>query len=141
MTDSDMEHIWQQNGFVCGSLMNGFDSPCGYVRIPHTHPWASMGMDEIPAVVHGGLSFKENDNRNPQYCWIGFDCWHWGDYSTLNPGGKVWSREEHMAETNRLANQAWEAAKAHPPCSVCGRSEAECDLAPCVDVEGNLKIQ
>ena len=57
---------------------------CGYVRVDKGHAWFGKDYDDVPAEIHGGLTFAEPD----QPCgkggaddgwWVGFDCAHGGD--------------------------------------------------------------
>ncbi len=58
---------------------------CGYVRIPHNHPYYGKGDRDIDLEGgNGGLTYSEIDNENHIYLpkkghWIGFDCAHIGD--------------------------------------------------------------
>lgn len=45
---------------------------CGYVILPHHHPWHSKS-DNIPVEVHGGLTYYDENGM------IGFDYGHLGD--------------------------------------------------------------
>lgn len=63
------------------TIHNGMGYRCGYIRLPLGHPWHSMNFADIPASVHGGLSFAEHDvpcdAPGPDTdWWIGFDCGH-----------------------------------------------------------------
>lgn len=54
---------------------------CGYVRVPAGHPWHGKDYEEIPAEVHGFLTFAEPDAHcgkggEDDAWWIGFDCGH-----------------------------------------------------------------
>src|SRR5438132_5160947 len=55
---------------------------CGYVRVPPAHPWHGQSDEDIPAEVHGGLTFAELEpceHEDGVGWWIGFDCHHFGD--------------------------------------------------------------
>lgn len=71
---------------------------CGYVALEPGHPWFDLSYDDIPAKVHGGLTFGAErcaEGHPPErgIChvprpgqpadvhWIGFDCAHAWDYS------------------------------------------------------------
>lgn len=66
---------------------------CGYVAVPPGHPAHGRGYDDVPAEVHGGLTYAEKCHG--QVChkpapgepedawWLGFDCAHGWD---LSPG-------------------------------------------------------
>jgi len=65
---------------------------CGYVQLPEGHPWACLGYD-VPAVVHGGVTYSEISEHFGGGHWIGFDCAHSGD---LSPGlGVSFQRGEY----------------------------------------------
>jgi hypothetical protein len=46
----------------------------GYARVPEGKQWHGEGYDDIPADVHGGLTFADGHG------WIGFDTAHYGDF-------------------------------------------------------------
>jgi len=56
---------------------------CGYVGIPAGHPWHGMDGDDIPADVHGGITWADRylpwAEPDGLY-WIGFDCAHSYDF-------------------------------------------------------------
>jgi hypothetical protein len=57
---------------------------CGYIALPPNHPYYGEHYANIPAEVHGGLTFADEgdgEQRLKGYWWIGFDCAHWLDYS------------------------------------------------------------
>lgn len=58
----------------------------GYIAIPKGHPFYGKHYDEIDIEVHGGLTFsefsdffKDYEDGNAPYWWIGFDFNHYGD--------------------------------------------------------------
>lgn len=59
---------------------------CGYVGLPNSHDHFGKGYDDIPANVHGDLTWTEGylptgDEDDPaNLWWIGFDCAHMNDY-------------------------------------------------------------
>jgi len=62
---------------------------CGYVGVGPGHPWHGMAFEDVPADVHGGLTWACD------YCsgmapgpvwWLGFDCAHWLDLCPLVVG-------------------------------------------------------
>jgi hypothetical protein len=98
---------------------------CGYLTLPHNHPWSHRGYDEIEADVHGGLTYAdpEGDGRYT----VGFDCGHSGDspdlqYMSLECQkalgwyftgiGHVWNEFEVMEELRDLYRQAVSAQEA-----------------------------
>lgn len=56
---------------------------CGYLRLPEGHPWIGKGTIDVPASVHGGITWSNNflgfDDVDNGSWWIGFDCAHWND--------------------------------------------------------------
>lgn len=56
----------------------GFEGWLGYVRIPENHPWYGVFYDDIPADVHGGLTYGDTIDDFDGY-WLGFDFMHYGD--------------------------------------------------------------
>lgn len=77
----------------------------GYIHLPKGHPWYGMHYDHIPADVHGGLTFSEEEDG---YWVIGFDTGHYGDTLENCP-------EEYVAaQTSFLLQQALAATKLLP---------------------------
>ena len=85
---------WRSQGFPCLAARSHVGAWCGYVAVPHGHPWHGKGYADIDTNAHGGLTYSgsctgrichipepgESDN----VWWLGFDCAHAGD---LYPGG------------------------------------------------------
>lgn len=61
-------------GFTWVISHNGYGFRCGYVRLPPGHPWYGLDRAEIPAEVHGSVTFTERSIRGNY--WIGFDMAH-----------------------------------------------------------------
>lgn len=107
---------------------------CGYVAVPPCHPWHGKGYDDVPADVHGGLTYADKCQGNVCHVpkpgepddvwWLGFDHAHSGD---SRPGdralyqriGMFQSMHDHdtyktveyvRAGCESLAHQAKEAA-------------------------------
>lgn len=91
---------------------------CGYARLPTGHPWIDLGYDDIPAEVHGGLTFKGPRDPDPHAVWVGFDTAHFLDYvpgmakllasipgADLDLGETYWTIDMVKAEIEDLANQ------------------------------------
>ena len=74
----------------------GMFSINGYVELLPGHPWLELDYMDIPADVHGGITYKEG-------ALIGFDTAHAGD--------DVWTQEEVLTEARHLADQAANATK------------------------------
>ena len=49
----DFEHA----GLSCLALRNRFGAWCGYVAVPPGHPFHGTGYNDVPAEVHGGLTY------------------------------------------------------------------------------------
>ena len=86
----------------------------GYVVLPPEHPMHGKHYDDIPVVVHGGLTFSsaENDldwpelDNSDKHGWVvGFDTCHYGDDARSWPVSKV------LLEAKSLADQLLELAK------------------------------
>lgn len=85
-----------------------------YVVLPPGHPMHGARYDDIPVVVHGGLTFAEpaedldwpelgDSDKNG---WVvGFDTCHYGDTARRWPTSKV------LLEAKSLADQLIELAK------------------------------
>jgi len=88
---------------------------CGYVDLPSTHPWAGKHYSDESLCnvdVHGGLTYS-GWTEDGLYR-IGFDCYHYGDYSPglkmpLNSGAEYRDLGYVENECIRLAQQALEA--------------------------------
>ena len=56
---------------------------CGYVGVPANNPHHSKGYDDVPAEVHGGLTYASGESDYPApsdgLWWLGYDCAHLGD--------------------------------------------------------------
>jgi hypothetical protein len=71
-------------GYKWAIVHNAMGYRCGYVRLPKGHPWHGKDYNDIPAEVHGGLTFGEPDKPcdkpgDDDAFWIGFDCGHYDD--------------------------------------------------------------
>lgn len=116
-----VEKKWLHRGLWCvvarhdlGGERTTLKHRCGYVCVPKSSSWYGENYDDLPAQVHGGLTYGEF-NVSKDF-WIGFDCAHMGD-SSFPPGdpdgknygslarGHYWSLEEVKHETERLADQ------------------------------------
>jgi len=76
----------------CLIVRNRLGALCGYVGVPPTHPWHGKDYDDVPAEVHGGLTYAdrcqpaENEaagichvpaaGRSEDVWWLGFDTAH-----------------------------------------------------------------
>lgn len=95
--DRPANALWVHRGIHCAIYLGGVAvSFNGYVRLPDGHPWLGLHYDNIPADVHGGLTYAEGN-------WIGFDTGHAFDY---------WRDEEIDANVLPQDRKQWEAL--HP---------------------------
>ncbi len=119
---------FRHRGLACLIHRNQWGVWCGYVGAPPGHPWHGGGYDEVPADVHGGLTYSSAcagdichvplPGEPDDVWWLGFDCGHAGDltpyYRSLGfPFGDELYRDEAYVrrEVARLADQALAAAK------------------------------
>jgi hypothetical protein len=85
---------FRSHGFPC--IINRVEELghlCGYVGVPAGHPWHGKHYVDVPADVHGGLTYSDkcndaichvpNPGESDDVWWLGFDCAHFGD---LSPG-------------------------------------------------------
>jgi hypothetical protein len=122
------EHEWRAFGLPCLMRRNGLGAWCGYVAVPRTHPWFERHYAEVPAEVHGGLTYSAvctgavchvpRPGEPEDVWWLGFDCSHYVDLSPgLSPlGFGVTAGRTYrafgwvFAEVEKLAAQAHAAA-------------------------------
>jgi hypothetical protein len=113
--------LWEHGGIECAVLRSPmWEAFTGYVRVPEDHPWRSYeAHSEIPAEVHGGLTFGPQLSyefagrlvpaRTWAECegWIGFDTMHGWDLMLDRMPDVVSNktREYVEAECERLADQ------------------------------------
>jgi hypothetical protein len=84
----------EHRGFAWEIVKTQWRTRCGYVRVGPAHPWFGKDHDDIPADVHGGLTFAKGGRACETHddkaeWWIGFDCGHAGDApdpSLIEPG-------------------------------------------------------
>jgi hypothetical protein len=78
---------------------------CGYVALPEGNKFFGVEYDDIPAEVHGGLTYSRVadgypvETESPVY-WIGYDCGH---YMDDEDGGR--SLDYCISECESLAEQ------------------------------------
>ncbi len=80
---------------------------CGYVQIPKTHPLCKEDVTSLEC--HGGVTFRGARflPKDPKW-YIGFDCAHLGDRSSLKEMGfgELYCNKAYVInETKRLAEQ------------------------------------
>lgn len=98
---------WEENGYPCLALRNpSWGVWCGYVAVPSGHPWHGKGCDDVPAEVHGRLTYADScmEDVRPlreRVChagpegvwWLGFDCAHCWDVIPAFGLGPAWVSE------------------------------------------------
>ena len=89
-------------GFEWIVVHNGMGYRCGYVRLPHGHPWHGRGDLEEIVECHGGVTFAEPDRPcdkggEDDAFWVGFDCAHAGDLPDRSLPGYERRRSELFA--------------------------------------------
>jgi hypothetical protein len=108
---------WEHHGIRCIIAKGPFRNYNGYVQIPKNHPWRKINdYNEIPAEIHGGITFMDNHG------WIGFDTGHYRDIwegmnimdglivPTRIPDNPIdWNIDLLIQEVNSLATQVAEA--------------------------------
>jgi hypothetical protein len=96
------EREWESHGLSCRvvRITRGVLAPewrCGYVHVPHGHPWYIAGDEWDDTLdVHGGITLRRPSGDVMVY---GFDCAHFGDSM------EEWTLDAVVAETERLAEQ------------------------------------
>ena len=88
------------SSFVEGLMELGWGN--GYVGLPKWHPWFGMDYDNIPVIVHGGLTYA-NLYEEVGLWVIGFDTHHYQDNMTNCSFKYV------KEETYRLMKQCYNA--------------------------------
>lgn len=73
-------------GLPCLMVRGGGGAWCGYVAVAPGHPWHGKGSDEVPADVHGGLTYADAcfgpichvpaPGASDDVWWLGFDTSH-----------------------------------------------------------------
>lgn len=86
----------EATGYPCLIVRGHSGALCGYVGVPEGHQDYEKKYDDVPAEVHGGLTFASHCQDGPEdhsIChipapgepdnvwWLGFDCAHLGDIS------------------------------------------------------------
>lgn len=76
-------------GYDCLITRNPVGALCGYVGVKPGHPYFDKHYDDVPAHVHGGLTYANEcgghichvTEGEDKTWWLGFDCSHYGDVS------------------------------------------------------------
>jgi hypothetical protein len=72
-------------GYAWEVWHNGLGYRCGYVRLPAGHPWVGLQSKDVPARVHGRVTFAR---AVAGAWWVGFDLGHSFDLRDPSlPGG------------------------------------------------------
>ncbi len=94
-----VQYIDKDTGFTCLIVRVPHSGHlCGYVGVPEEHCAYKKNYNDVSAEVHGGLTFSDSCQESPEgegIChvpepgepehvwWLGFDCAHCGDYSSM----------------------------------------------------------
>lgn len=86
----------ERTNLDCMAVRNNSGAWCGYVGVPGGHRAFNRNYDDIPAVVHGGLTYSDfcqpvsdpsigichtpQKGRVAAIWWVGFDCNHFQDF-------------------------------------------------------------
>lgn len=123
-------------GFACILHRGSMGSWCGYVAMPPGHPWHKEQYDQVPARVHGGLTYGREcmgdvchvpkPGESDDVWWLGFDCSHGWDivpamaqinadigFSFILKDAIYRDQKYAMNECKRLAAQAKKAGKSN----------------------------
>jgi len=90
-----IEYI-KEDKIAYSNIINDKGWGCGYVLLPHDHPYHGKFYDNIPVEVHGGLTYSEKEG---EYWMVGFDTAHYMD-NKFNC-----SKEMVLNETIKLRDQ------------------------------------
>jgi hypothetical protein len=87
-----VEQDWMtEAGLRAVVIMADMGHRCGYVGLPANHQHYGKGYDDVPADVHGGLTYADGNRNYPApsdgLWWFGYDCAHLGDAPA--PGSKM----------------------------------------------------
>lgn len=106
---------WHYKGLPCKIQRNPqIGNLCGYVGVAPGHPWFRMPHHEIPAEVHGSLSYGQTCEENPHIChvpqpgepdhvyWIGFDCAHGFDFTPSRSDTRFFNQDPLYVEALKL---------------------------------------
>ena len=115
-----------ETGRVCLIKRNSMGNLCGYVGVGPQHPWHNEHYNDVPAEVHGGLTYGSHCDDDPikgichvaegiepdHMYWLGFDCSHFSDLTPrFSDGGTYRDMEYVRNECHALAKQAVAAKK------------------------------
>lgn len=97
------------NGYRYEIKNVGGSHPTAYVMLDKNNVYYDVDYDEIPIVVHGGLTYSSKEIKG-QY-WIGWDYAHIGDYTFYSSGGKKWTTDEILSHVKDVIKQLIEIDK------------------------------
>lgn len=78
----------ETTGVPCLAQRGPLGAWCGYAAVPPGHSWHGADYDDVPATVHGGLTYADRCRPAVGIChvprpgepadvwWLGFDCAH-----------------------------------------------------------------
>lgn len=106
--ESKVYKDWKYKGLHCRVIQGPF-SINGYVAVPKGHPDYAKGYDDVDVEIHGGLTFAEKGEKDSEL-WPNEETW-WFGFDTAHAHSGVWSIEQVIEETERLAKQLVERIK------------------------------
>lgn len=130
---SHPDHVLSEGshlGFEWVTVHNGLGYRCGYIRLPKGHPWHGKSYDDVPAEVHGGLTFAQKDvscdkGGEDDAWWIGFDCAHLGDAQDPSLPAEhllVAYRMTHGTEPDTIKTTAYVEKECHSLCDQASKA-------------------
>ena len=114
---------------------------CGYVGVSEGHPWFGKHYSDVPAEVHGGLTFsdfcQEGDEAHTichipglgepdRVWWVGFDCGHAWD---IAPAMEAREAEYGLGPIRGLGSSYKTVAYVKAECASLARQAAEVTVA------------
>lgn len=75
------DYVFEYKGLQCQLWRNHGGAWSAYVYLPEAHPWIGLPIDQILAIVHGGVTFS-GTGKDSKPC-VGFDCLHAFDIAPL----------------------------------------------------------
>lgn len=97
-----------KHGYAGELQRNHSGAWCGYVSVSKGHP--AFGDRDLDFDVHGGITFRRDD-EGAGFSWtLGFDCFHSYDQAPLQTGswsGIYRTRDYARAEVERLSEQLY----------------------------------
>ena len=95
---------------ICRGEINGIDfkiknlgsHPTAYVKMPERCIYNGCTYEEIPIIVHGGLTYSEEEQDG---YWIGWDYAHCGDYTVLKYEGTKYTTDDILKDVEDVIYQ------------------------------------